>query len=341
MDKVKRYGVYWFGRRRVTQKQVAEDGVYRTKTKTTIRSQEEQIAVPTPDPGIPRELVDAAREAIKDNHRAPSANRRFWELSGGLARCGLCGGRMQPDSKTVRGKHIHYYRCAKHRKNGTAGCANYKSYPAPEIEAQVWNYVRGLLTDPETLREDLERMIELVREEMRGDPDREAQAWLRKLDETDRKRSGYLDLAAEGIMGRDELKTKLATLDETRKTAERELAALKDNERRIEMMERDKEAVLEHYAALSPAALDELHPEERHRLYGILKLEVTLCPDAPPEASYALIPDIAPLEQEQYALLEATRLWSSGRSAARRVSLAARPVPWTRYAVLVRRSEAL
>src|SRR5215217_9726601 len=85
------------------------------------------------------------------------------------------------------------------------------------------NYVRGLLTDPETLRADLERMIELMRERMRSDPEREAQSWLRKLDETDRKRSGYLDLAAEAITGWDELKTKLAALDETRKTAEREL----------------------------------------------------------------------------------------------------------------------
>ncbi len=306
LEKGKSYGVYWFGRRRVTQKHVVQDGVYRTKTKSTIRPQDEQIAVPTPDPGIPRELIDAAREAIKDNHRPRAANHRFWGLSGGLARCGLCGGRMQPDSKPVRNKHNHYYRCARYRKNGTAGCANYKSYAAPQIEARVWNYVRGLLTNPETLREDLERMIELIREEMRGDPGREAQAWLRKVNETDCKRSRYQDMAAEGLIAFGELRAKLASLEETRKIAERELAALKDQGERIEAMERDKEAVLTHYAALSPVMLDELGPEERHRLYRILKLKVTLRPDAPPEASYALTPDLAPLDPGEGALLETT-----------------------------------
>jgi hypothetical protein len=127
LNESQRYGVSWFGRRKVAQKQVVENGTYRMKTKSTIRAREEQIPVPTPDPGIPRELVEAAREYIKHNVRSPSANRRFWELSGGLARVGLCGGRMQPDSKPVGSRHIHYYRCARNRKNGTAGCANYKS----------------------------------------------------------------------------------------------------------------------------------------------------------------------------------------------------------------------
>jgi len=42
----------------------------------------------------------------------------------------------------------------------------------------------------------------------RGDPDREAKASHSKLAEVAHKRSGYLDLAAEGIMGRDELMEK-------------------------------------------------------------------------------------------------------------------------------------
>ncbi len=43
-----------------------------------MKPSEEWIAVPVPDPGVPREWVDGAREAIKGNHRAPSSNRRFW-----------------------------------------------------------------------------------------------------------------------------------------------------------------------------------------------------------------------------------------------------------------------
>ena len=46
-------------------------------------------AATEPDPGVPREWVDAAREAIKDNRRPPSTNRRFWELSGSLFIAGV------------------------------------------------------------------------------------------------------------------------------------------------------------------------------------------------------------------------------------------------------------
>jgi cell division protein FtsB len=75
---------------------------------------------------------------------------------------------------------------------------------------------------------------------------------LEKLSEVDRKRSGYIDLAANGIMSRDELKAKLARLEETRETAEKELETLRTRQEKIEELQRDKDAVLEHYAALAP-----------------------------------------------------------------------------------------
>ena len=39
-------------------------------------------------------------------------------------------------------------------------------------------------------------------------------------------------------------------------------------------MERDRDAVLEHYTALAPEALDTLTSEERHQLYKMLRLKV-------------------------------------------------------------------
>jgi hypothetical protein len=61
-------------------------------------------------------------------------------------------------------------------------------------------------------------------------------------------------MAAEGLIAFDELRAKLAGLEETRETAERELAAVKGQRESIERMERDKDAVLEHYAPLAPEA---------------------------------------------------------------------------------------
>ncbi len=42
-----------------------------------LEPKEEWIAVPVPDSGVSRKWVDAARDAIKDNRRLPSAKRRF------------------------------------------------------------------------------------------------------------------------------------------------------------------------------------------------------------------------------------------------------------------------
>jgi hypothetical protein len=83
------------------------------------------------------------------------------------------------------------------------------------------------MKSPETLRADLESMIELERQEMRGDPDREAKVWLDKLADANQERRGCLRLAARGRMSDEDLDEALAELEEARKTARRELETLK------------------------------------------------------------------------------------------------------------------
>jgi len=46
-------------------------------TKTTEKDRSEWIAVPVPDSGIPREWVDAAREAVRNNKKPSSTGRRY------------------------------------------------------------------------------------------------------------------------------------------------------------------------------------------------------------------------------------------------------------------------
>jgi DNA repair exonuclease SbcCD ATPase subunit len=105
-----------------------------------------------------------------------------------------------------------------------------------------------------------------------------------KLPEVERKRSGYLDLAAEGLMDRDELRTKLAALEETRETAQRELAALRGRTERLQEFEQDAEAILEVYTKLASDALDVLTPEKRQRFYRVLGLRVTAWSARPPRS---------------------------------------------------------
>ena len=126
------------------------------------------------------------------------------------------------------------------------------------------------------------------RQELRGDPDRVTRVWLEKLAEADRIRSGYQDLAAKGLMTYEELGEKLGQVEKTRESAERELEALQSRRERIEQFERDKDTLLKSYATMAPATLDGLCAEERHRLYKILRLKVTLNPDQSLEMSGAL-----------------------------------------------------
>jgi len=183
------------------------------------------------------------------------------------------------------GRKYFYYRCWRRNRFGRDMCLRPSTYAACRIEPAVWEFVSGLLKDPERLREGLEAMIEHEREGLRGDPEQEAKAWINKLAELDRKRSGFQDMAAEGLITFDELRAKLAALEEARETAQRELKTLSQYRERVQELERDRDTLMEGYAGMMPEALDALSPEERHRIYKMLGLRVVLRPDAPPEVS--------------------------------------------------------
>jgi site-specific DNA recombinase len=301
-----RYGIWWYNRRRITCEQVLEDTAggrrYRRTTKTTEKASSEWIAVPVPDSGIPREWVDAAREAIRNNKKSSSAGRRYWELSGGVFCCGGCGSRMTAEtawaSRVSTKKVYFYYKCPKYRRGGSEACLNNTGYRAEKVEPLVWGFVSDLLKDPERLRGGLEEMIERERDEVRGDPDQKAKVWANKLAAAVDKRARLQDMAAEGLITFDELGTKLMALEEERELARRKLQALEDHRTRLRDLERDKDALLDRYTGLLPEALDNLAPEERHDVYRMLKLRVTMHPDRMLEVSGVLGEDLGFCELE-------------------------------------------
>jgi len=276
LDPGKLYGIWYYNVTRRKSRQVAEldaDGsrTYVKRSKTTVRPADEWIAVPVADSSIPRELVDVAREAIKHNRRPASRKHRFWELAGGITRCGGCGKMMFTNSITNKG--LHYYRCPSRRENGKEAC-DVKNRRADKIEAEVWESIRAILSDPERLREDLDHMIEIKRKTHHGDPRREMDIWLEKLGEADRKRTKFQHAYAEDAITLDDLRTRLAELEELRELAQRELEALRRREEEVAQLEKDRDAILEYYAGASSEALDSLTPEQRHNLYKSFRLEV-------------------------------------------------------------------
>lgn len=292
LDPTKRYGVWWYNRKRVSQRQVSEglggERRYRTRSTVSHKPKEEWIAVPVPDSGIPREWVDAARSLVENNRAPSAAGERFWELSGGVARCARCGSYMIPHTtRAARDKPLHfYYRCATRHAHGKEACPHTKTHRADKLEHTVWEFVCGVLQDPEQLTEDLYRMIELEKEGIRGDPQESQRVWLQKLSEVEEERRGYQRLAARGKMTDAEFDEALAELEETRETAERELANLRDRTSRIEELEHDAQDLVESYAQMAPEALESLEPEERHQLYAMLGLRVSVKLDGTLEVTW-------------------------------------------------------
>jgi site-specific DNA recombinase len=295
LDPEKRYGIWWFNRRRTKRTQVSEPGIdggrtYKKKCHYVYRPREEWVAVPVHDSSISPELIDLARKAIGDNTPPSESGRRVWELSGGITRCGECGYNMMIHSAASprladKEGRLFYYRCRKRNRDGQEACNHSKCHRADEVEPLVWEFVSGLLKDPERLRAGLERLIEQQRATMRGNPEQAVKACLEKLSEVDEGRRGYLRLAATDRMTDEELDEALAELSQTRETAERELETLRGRRKVVEELERDRDALLGSYARMVPEELDLLTPEERHRVYKMLRLRVATYQDGTIEVS--------------------------------------------------------
>jgi hypothetical protein len=148
-----------------------------------------------------------------------------------------------------------------------------------DLEPQVWEVVSDLLANPEQLRADLDRMIELERSTVRGAPDREQEMWLDKLAEVNHKRTRYQEMAADDLITFDELRAKLAEIDETRSVAERELEALRAYRTHVVELETDRDALLDSLENVAPDALESLTAEERHHVYKTLRLRIAAYQD--------------------------------------------------------------
>jgi hypothetical protein len=119
------------------------------------------------------------------------------------------------------------------RSGGSKAC-DVKNRRAGKIEVEVWESIRTILSDPERLREDLDRMIETKKRiTHHGDPRPEMDIWLEKLSEADHKRAKFQHAYAEDAITLDDLKARIVGLEELREIAQRELEALRLHEEEV------------------------------------------------------------------------------------------------------------
>jgi len=149
------------------------------------------------------------------------------------------------------------------------------------------------LQDPERIRAGLDRLIEEERADAGRDPERNAEFWSKKITEVERR--GYHRLAAKGHMTDEELAAALAELDETRETARCELEAARARGEALQRLEHDRDALMESYAGMVSETLEDLAPEERHRIFKLLRLGVRFRPDWPLEITgvFAEVEEVA------------------------------------------------
>jgi hypothetical protein len=176
------------------------------------------------------------------------------------------------------GRSYFYYACALHHDERDA-CPNRRSYRADALEPAVTRLVCELLADPARVSARLEAMLHQERDAARGSPGLEVEARLRRLVETDRTRGRLQQMTAWGLMTLDELGAALEELELTRETLLRELEEARVRRGSIEALERDRDALLESCTGASQETLERLGPEERHRVYHLLRLGVLVGAD--------------------------------------------------------------
>jgi predicted RNase H-like nuclease (RuvC/YqgF family) len=121
--------------------------------------------------------------------------------------------------------------------------------PCYPLDEAVWKSVREFLSDPERVKAEYDRHLARRRTQLRGDSGEEAQEIAKRLGTLERRRSGYIDLAADGDMTREELRRKLAYVDEQREDARKALREARDRQDTIQKLRREREMMLGRFSA--------------------------------------------------------------------------------------------
>jgi hypothetical protein len=105
-------------------------------------------------------------------------------------------------------------------------------------------------------------------------PSEEGKAWLKKLAELETQKERLLDLYLENKLEMGRYEKRLAQIEQSLKTVQGELARIEGRAAHVDLLERDRDALLNHYSRIVPEHLDNLKPEERNRVYKMLDLTV-------------------------------------------------------------------
>jgi chromosome segregation ATPase len=173
----------------------------------------------------------------------------------------------------IRAKGRGYYRCTGRYNGGVEKrCSMSRTRRAEEAGAQVWEFVSEILTNPYRLAQGLEKMLENERQSATTEADEAS--WLKRIAELKAKQERLLDLHLEGDVTTEQFRAKSAELEDARMAAKDQLEAARSRLTRLKDLESSKDALISHYASLVPQGLAELSPEEKNRVYKMMRFHV-------------------------------------------------------------------
>jgi Recombinase zinc beta ribbon domain len=237
--------------------------------------------VPVPSAGIPREWIEAARDALRDNPMPGflRGSLRAHEVNGGIVVCGECGRNLTTHSTTTKSGVKHwYYVCAGARlrspRTGERRCQNRKMHPAEALEQAVVVYVDGeLLTDQAELERHMDEAIAAERLKVGGD-----EAWTEtlanRLAECDAEKDRLVKLYQRGGLTDPEYDRHAAEVAERRRAAEQGLAEARGSASRLSEMQKARRAVLETFGTGLMGGIYWFPPRLRRGVYRLLGLRV-------------------------------------------------------------------
>jgi site-specific DNA recombinase len=151
---------------------------------------EEWIEVPVPAI-IDEALFNKAQARMAEGRQKSFRNRKYEYLMGTRLTCGNCGHSMS-SMPVERGKYM-YYRCHSYKRDepGRKKCGQVL-FNVQAVDGAIWDFLRGILQDPETLR----LSVEQAQEEARKD-NQHIRDSIGILDEEIRKQRGKLSRAVD------------------------------------------------------------------------------------------------------------------------------------------------
>ncbi len=242
LDPEKNYGVVWYNTKHIEYEKTSD---YRMKqVKKTFKPKVEHIAIPVTDADIPREIVEKAKANLHDRTwQISKKNDRFFELSGGVAKCNGCGRNMSTSARKYPKKNgeqgvNYYYTC----KNEFCEHKN-KFHRVADLEGLAMGVLRDLYSDDSMIKQSVLEHFDNEKRKIRNPHDniKDIAAHITKLEE---KKERLLDIYEDGKLSKEDWDKRTDQINSQISEAERNLQRLSETSKADDDIERRRNALL-------------------------------------------------------------------------------------------------